>query len=670
MSSVTPKSRTAPAAAGIQTDGGWTVADAAELYRVDRWSDGFFHVNASGHMAVRPFEKSDLSIDVMDVIAELRRRGVRFPTLLRFQDVLRSRVQRLSRAFTEAIREFEYQSPYRAIYPIKVNQLHEVVEEVLDAGKPFGLGLECGSRAELVATVAHLDSDDTPLVCNGVKDRRMLSLVLSMQELGKNVIPVMEKYAEFEELMDIATERGVATQFGVRVRLRTAGAGKWAESGGYQSKFGISLPELLKVIERLEEAGAGHRLVLMHFHLGSQIAQITQLKQAAKELAQTYAELISAGLPVEYIDVGGGLGVNYTGGFEEGQINYSLQEYANSVVSAIKEVCDDRGVPHPILMSESGRAMTAHHSVLVVEALGAFQKDRADPDIALPDDAPRTLERMFELLEWLRSSGDEDIRARELIEAYHDVIEFHEEAHTLFNMGYLSLRQNAMIERMYWSSCSAILRRLRLLNPDPLPPEFDQLQELLVDHYLIDFSVFQSVLDHWAIQQPFPIVPLDRLDEQPTRRALLVDMTCDSDGKFTEYVSSNEDKNFLELHPLEPGEPYCLGIFLVGAYQDIMGDAHNLFGRVTEAHVYGDAAEEKNFWIEKVIPGTKVKEILAQVQYFPNSLQEKMQDMIKAKIDAGTIRPSRGIAILDQYIACFEDETYLENDPNSKGRLT
>jgi arginine decarboxylase len=604
----------------------------------------------------------------MDVIAELRRRHLRFPVLLRFQDVLRARVRRLSDAFADAIAEAGYQNRYRAIYPIKVNQLHEVVEEVLDAGKPFGLGLECGSRAELVATVAHLVSDDTPLVCNGVKDRRMLSLVLSMQELGKNVIPVMEKYAEFEELMALADERGVPSQFGVRVRLRTTGAGRWAASGGYQSKFGISLPELLKVIERLESSNAGHRLVLLHFHLGSQISYITQLKQAARELAQTYAELVRNGLPIEYIDVGGGLGVNYTGGFEEGQINYSLQEYANSVVSAIKEVCDDRGVAHPILMSESGRAMTAHHSVLVVETLGAFQKDRADPDISLPADAPRTLERMYELLEWLRS--EEAIDAHQLIEAYHDVIEIHEEAHTLFNMGYLTLAQNAVIERMYWSSCAGILRRLRALNPDPTPPEFDELQELLVDHYLIDFSVFQSVLDHWAIQQPFPIVPLDRLDERPTRRALLVDMTCDSDGKITEYVSANEDKKFLEVHPLEPGQPYCFGIFLVGAYQDIMGDAHNLFGRVTEAHIYGDEEEDHNFWIEKVIPGTKVKDILAQVQYFANALQSRMQDIIRTKIDADEIRPSRGMAILDQYIASFDEETYLENDPNAKGRGT
>ena len=643
----------------------WTVADATELYRVDGWSDGFFVINDLGHVAVRPFDDSDLSIDVTEVIAALRERGVRFPALLRFQDVLRARVQRLNRAFAEAIGELGYRNRYRAIYPIKVNQLHEVVEEVLDAGKPFGLGLESGSRAELVATVAHLVSDDTPLICNGVKDRRMLALILSAQELGKNVIPVMEKYAEFEELMDLASERNVTTQFGVRVRLRTAGAGKWAESGGYQSKFGISLPELMQVIESLQESGAEHRMVLLHFHLGSQISYITQLKQAARELAQTYAELIRAGLPIQYIDVGGGLGVNYTGGFEEGSINYSLQEYANAVVSAIKDVCDDRDVPHPTLMSESGRAMTAHHSLLVVEALGAFRKDRADTDMDLPKDAHRTLQRMSEILEWLRSSADGAIDANELIEAYHDVIETHEEAQTLFNMGYLSLPQNAFIERMYWSSCSAILRKLRTAELDPVPPEFDELQELLVDQYLIDFSVFQSVLDHWAIQQPFPIVPLDRLDERPTRRAMLVDMTCDSDGRITQYVSSNDDKKFLELHPLEPGTPYCLGIFLVGAYQDIMGDAHNLFGRVTEAHVYGDAEEDGNFWIEKVIPGTKVKDILAQVQYFPNDLQRRMQELIKARIDAGAIRPKRGTEILDQYSACFDDETYLENDPKA-----
>ncbi len=662
------KSQVQPPAADSPASG-WTIRGAAELYRVDAWSDGFFVVNEHGHMAVRPFDGKELSIDITDVIDELRRRGVRFPVLLRFQDVLRARVQRLNRAFADAIAEAGYQNVYRAIYPIKVNQLHEVVEEVLGAGKPFGMGLECGSRAELVATLAHLVSDDTPLICNGVKDRSMLNLILAAQELGKNVIPVMEKYAEFEHLMDLADERGAAVQFGVRVRLRTAGAGKWAASGGYQSKFGISLPELVEIVEQLKNRDAAHRLVLLHFHLGSQISQITHIRQAARELTQTYAELVRAGLPVRYIDVGGGLGVNYTGAFEEGSINYSLQEYANAVVSAIKDACDDREVPHPILMSESGRAMTAHHSVLVVETLGAFQKDRAGDEPELPPKPHRTLQQLHEMVAWLRSAeAEEGLTVDELIESYHDVIEIHEEAHTLFGMGYLSLAQNALIERLYWSSCAAILRKLREVDPNPRPPEFDELQELLVDQYLIDFSVFQSVLDHWAIQQPFPIVPLDRLDERPTQRAVLVDLTCDSDGRITQYVSANDDRNFLELHPLAPGEPYFLGFFLMGAYQDIMGDAHNLFGRVSEAHVYGSADEDGNFWIEKVIPGTRVRDMLEQVQYFANDLQRRMQELVKQKIDAGTIRPKRGVEILDQYRACFDAETYLEVHPNGKAK--
>jgi len=644
----------------------WSVADAADHFRIDAWSDGFFNVNALGHMAVQPFEDNSLSIDIMDVVAELRDQGVRFPVLLRFQDVLRARVRRLNQAFADAISESGYQNSYQSVYPIKVNQLHEVVEEVLDAGKPFKLGLECGSKAELVATLAHLEADDTLLVCNGVKDQSMLSLILSSQRLGKNVLPVMEKYAEFEELIALADAAGMSTQFGVRIRLRTAGAGKWADSGGYQSKFGISLPELMQIVAALRANETGHQLALLHFHLGSQISHITQLKQAAKELAQIYAEMIKLGLPIRYIDVGGGLGVNYTGAFEEGSIQYSQQEYANAVVSAIQDVCDTRGVPHPVLISESGRAMTAHHSVLVVETLGAFQKDNVSADYALPAELHRDAKHLNSILQRLRDSSAGPREVDELIEAYHEVVEIHREASTLFAMGYLPLQQNALIERMFWSSCAEILRQLRDLQPDPVPPQFYVLQSLLVDQYLIDFSVFQSALDHWAIDQPFPIVPLQRLDERPTRRALLVDLTCDSDGKIKQYVSANDDKSFLELHPLQPGQPYYLGFFLMGAYQDIMGDAHNLFGRVSEAHVYGDAEEDGNFWIEKVIPGAKVKDMLAQVQYFPNDLQRRMQLQVKEKIDAGALRPKRGMEILAQYQACFDDETYLLNNKNGK----
>jgi arginine decarboxylase len=642
----------------------WSAEDASELYRLDAWSDRFFRINDRGHIAVHPFEDSDLCIDVMDVVQEAERRDISFPLLLRFQDVLRARVQRLNAAFSQAIEESSYHNVYRSVYPIKVNQLHEVVEEVLDAGKPFELGLECGSKAELVAALPHLTQDETLLICNGVKDRTMLSLILSAQRLGKNVIPVMEKYAEFEQLMSMVDDHDLPTRFGVRIRLRTAGSGRWADSGGYRSKFGVSLPELVELVEQLERTNRTDSFILLHFHLGSQIADIQTLKQAVKEMAQIYAELRKRGLPVRYFDVGGGLGVNYSGSYDEGGINYSLQEYANAVVYSVMEVCDAKQVPHPILISESGRAITAHHSVLVVETLGAFRKDRVADDFSLPKDAVPMVRDLGGILERLESR--KKISTSQLLEAYHDAVEIHREAATLFSMGYLPLEQNALIERLYWSSCSAILRRLRQADPYPVPAEFYELEDKLVDQYLCDFSVFQSMLDHWAIDQPFPILPLQHLDRRPNRRALLVDLTCDSDGKVSQYVSSNDDKNFLKLHPLQPDERYFLGFFLMGAYQDIMGDAHNLFGRVPEVHIYADGEEDGNFWIEKVIPGTEVQEMLAQVQYFPNDLQRRMNEIIKVKIESGDLRPKLGMAILDQYMSCFRDGTYY--DP--AGRLS
>ncbi|MEX0824424.1 MAG: biosynthetic arginine decarboxylase, partial [Woeseia sp.] len=369
-------------------DAAWGPEDAAELYRMDTWSDGFFTVNEQGQVVVQPLDDDpELRITIMDVVNEARKQGLALPLLVRFQDVLRSRVQRINRAFSEAIADTGYRNHYRGVYPIKVNQLQEVVEEVLDAGQPFGLGLECGSKTELVATLPYLKEDRTLLICNGVKDRTMLSLILSAQRLGKNVIPVMEKYAEFKQLMALAAETDSTTQFGVRIRLRTSGSGKWADSGGYRSKFGISLPELIDVVDELKKTGRTDAFVLLHFHLGSQITDIQILRQAAREISQIYAELIQRGLPIRYLDVGGGLGVDYSADNEEGAIHYSLSEYAKAVVSSVAEVCDARDVPHPVLVSESGRAITAHHSVLVVETLGSYQKDRIAPDFVPPDDA-------------------------------------------------------------------------------------------------------------------------------------------------------------------------------------------------------------------------------------------------------------------------------------------
>ncbi len=647
----------------VNSNDRWSVDDAAELYCVDAWGGGFFGINDHGHVTVSPVADSALSIDVIDVVEEVRRRGIGFPVLLRFQDILHARVRRLNEAFAAAIETNGYGNIYRGVYPIKVNQLHEVVEEVTDAGRPFGMGLECGSKPELVAALPHLASDDSLLICNGVKDASMLRLIGSAQQLGRNVIPVMEKYVEFEQLLAVDAGDAGVPQFGARIRLRTSGAGKWADSGGYRSKFGISLPELLDIVETLRSRDAADAFVLLHFHLGSQIPEIQQLRSAAREMSQIYAELVARGIGIRYLDVGGGVGVRYTSATEEGSINYGLQEYANAIVSAIREVCDERDVPHPVLVSESGRAMTAHHSVLVVETLGAYVKDRAAPDYTLPNEPHRLVRALNDTLVRLRDEQQAAPSTAELIEACHDIEDAHEEASALFAMGYLSLDDNALVERLYWSASAAALRRLRAARAVPEPPEVTELEDKLVDQYLCNFSVFQSMLDHWAIEQPFPIMPLARLDERPTRRGLLVDLTCDSDGKVSQYVSSNPDSKYLELHPVNEGDPYYIGIFLMGAYQDIMGDAHNLFGRVSELHVYADAEEAGNFWVEKVIRGTDIQDMLAQVQYFPSDLRRRMQELIKQKIDEGRVRPKQGMAILDEYMAFFEKQTYYDSSP-------
>ncbi len=655
----------------------WTAQDAEELYRIRQWSDSFFFVNEHGHMAVRPLRDEETVIDIHDVVQDLRGRNVSFPVLLRFQDVLRARVVRLNTAFHDAITESGYQNRYQGVYPIKVNQLHEVVEEVIEAGKPFCMGLECGSKAELIAALPHMADDDALLVCNGYKDAVMLRLILAAQQIGKNVVPVMEKYGEFEHLLELAQASGQRPRLGVRIRLGTGGAGKWAESGGDQSKFGISVPELVKLIERLKADDLTDALVLLHFHLGSQIADVQILKKAVKEIAQVYVQLVARGLAVTYVDVGGGLGVNYEAGYgNEGDssINYTLREYANAVVYSVKEVCDEEKVPHPVLVSESGRALTAHHSVLIVEALGAYRKDTIDNGYAPAAEANLVVRELNEVLTRVRALPQQNRRRKtppisDLMEAYHDAVEKRQEADLLFSLGYLPLEEKAIAERLYWTACHAIDEQLkRVPRPETLPKELRGIDDQLVDQFLCDFSIFQSIIDHWGIGQRFPIVPIRGLECRPTRRAVLVDLTCDSDGKVSHYVSSNADKDFLEVHDFRPDEPYYFGFFLMGAYQDIMGDSHNLFGRVAEAHIYADADEPGDYYVEKIIPGTSVQEMLALVQYFPNDLHRRMNELIRQKIDEGRIRPKAGVELLEQYMKCFAQSTYYEpGSPASNG---
>lgn len=653
-----------PEVASETPDREWRIEDAEELYRMREWGDSFFFINQQGHVAVRPLPPQTLSIDLDEVVQDLRRRNVSFPILIRFQDVLRARVVRLNKAFIRAIREAGYRNRYQGVYPIKVNQLHEVVEEVLEAGAPYGMGLESGSKAELVAALPHLDQDGALLICNGYKDEFMLRIILAGQQIGQNVIPVIEKYGEFEHLLQVARTLGVRPRCGVRVRLGTSGSGKWAESGGDQSKFGISIPELLNLIQRLKETNLPDALVLLHFHLGSQISDIQIVKQAVKEVTQVYAQLLKRGVPLQYLDVGGGLGVNYGSGYggdPEG-INYTLQEYANAVVYSVKEVCDDEEVVHPILVSESGRAITAHHSVLIVEALGSYRRDLIEPDFAPTGETNSSVQELFDVWTRVRTAraGRDERHLSELLEAYHDAVEKRQEADTLFGLGYLPIEEKALAERLYWSACKVIHERVQRLEPETIPAELRALNDHLVEQYLCDFSVFQSILDHWSIGQGFPIMPIRNLNERPDRRAVLVDLTCDSDGKVSHYISSNTDGRFLEVHELDGKTPYYFGFFLMGAYQDIMGDAHNLFGRVAEAHVYADAEEPGGYYLEKIIPGTSVQDLLALVQYFPNDLHRRMNNLIRQKIEKGVIRPKAGVELLAQYMECFAHSTYYK----------
>jgi len=634
----------------------FSAADAQAMYAMDVWSDGFFAVNETGNVVARPLEDAALAIDIPSVIAAAQAQGASLPLLIRFQDILQVRVQRLNQAFTQAIEASGYGGRYQSIYPIKVNQLHEVVEEVLEAGARFNLGLECGSKTELVATLP-LIGDDRLLLCNGVKDHVMLALMLNAQQLGQQVLPVIEKYSEYEQMMILGDQRGVAPRLAVRVKLATRGAGRWFESGGFRSKFGLTVPEVVRMVKDLERRGCADRLELLHFHLGSQISDIQVLKSAVKEMTQIYADLQQRGIGVRYLDVGGGLGVNYGGdyGSAESAINYGLTEYANAVVYAVQEICQARGVPEPILLSESGRAITAHHSVLVVPVLGVHRPDAPYPVEAGPERAP-VVRRLLTTLAEAREATE----LSALLEAFHDAEEAREEAEQLMRLGYLDIESLAQADSLYWSACRAVLSSLQALALFPVPAEQAQLEDLLTDVYLCDFSVFHSIIDHWAIGQMFPVMPLHRLDEQPRQRAQVVDLTCDSDGKVSQYVRAEGSSEWLPLHRFTAGEPYYLGFFLVGAYQEILGDSHNLFGRVAEVHVYASADEPQNFWIEKLIQGITVRDMLAQVQYFPNDLNRRMSEMVKRKIEGGVVKPNEGMRILNQYTRVFDENTYCD----------
>ncbi len=640
----------------------WSAGRSEDLYHVRRWGDEYFSVNDAGHVVVRPIRGSDLSIDLYEVVEQLKERGIAFPALVRFQDLLKSRVEHLNEAFRGAIVDSGYEGAYHGVYPVKVNQLREVVEEILVSGAPYDYGLECGSKSELVATLPYLDAHDTLLVCNGCKDHAMYRLMLAGQRLQRRVLPVIERADEIDMLLAEARRAGLTAEIGVRVRLTTRGAGLWSESGGENSKFGLSLTELIELMEQQEAEDLPFRVALLHFHLGSQIADIENVRKAVDEAARIYAWMHKRGRKVTYLDVGGGLGVSYEAGNPDalGMINYSLDEYARTIVDGIRRICDAERVPHPVIVSESGRAVTAHHSVLVVEAIGSRRKDLPER-VPPPDRRIDLLESAYQIYSGLVSNGrDHDVRM--LDDVLTRARRLRSEMVARFRDGDLDVEDKASLERTYWAICVVIARRLRHVDGGELTGPLAELEQQLTDHYLCNFSIFRSMVDYWAIGQRFPIMPIHRLDEVPRRRGILVDLTCDSDGKVNTFVSPAGDKRYLELHDVHPGVPYYLGAFLMGAYQDIMGDMHNLFGRVTEAHVYADEEEPGNFYIEEMLRGATVEEQLALVQYYPNDLERRMGDLIQKEVKGGRLRPKEGVKLLNQYRQMFQHMTYLETD--------
>ncbi len=629
----------------------WDVESAISTYNVEGWGGGYFSVNEKGNVVARPLQEGGGSIDILAVVEEARNRGLGFPLVIRFQDLLRHRVESVNRAFQAAITEFNYRGAYRGVFPIKVNQLREVIEEIVDAGQKFHFGLEAGSKPELVAALAMHKDPESLIICNGYKDPAYIRIALLGRKLGKKVVIVVEKLEELEQSIRAAKEVDIEPYIGIRVRLYNKGAGKWAPSGGENAKFGLDTTGLVQASEMLKKAGLAHALKLVHFHVGSQIPDISTIKKAVREAARYYAKLSKLGHAIEYIDVGGGLGVDYDGSNStfDSSTNYSLQEYANDVVFNIAEVCDSENVVHPAIVNEGGRAIVAHHSVLVMEAFSAIEKTSPKIRVEESESDHKLVRQILEVKQRLKRGNR--------IESLHDIQEIKEESQQAFDLGLLELESKAKIDTIYWQMAQQIVNMHRGLRF--VQEEVKELEVSLADQYICNFSVFQSLLDHWALGQLFPIMPIHRLMTPPDRNGMIVDITCDSDGKVSKFIDLQDVKETLPLHRIPPGELYYLGVFMVGAYQDIMGDLHNLFGRVTEVHVFLDPDEESGWYIEEVIEGSTIGEVLSMTQWDKVELMRLLKTQVDTAIKTDFLKPSDAMKLLGDYERLLQEYTYL-----------
>ena len=627
----------------------WRIEDSEELYNITGWGTSYFSINDAGHVVVTP-RRDGVTVDLKELVDELQLRDVASPMLLRFPDILDNRIEKMSSCFKQAAEEYGYKAENFIIYPIKVNQMRPVVEEIISHGKKFNLGLEAGSKPELHAVIDVNTDSDSLIVCNGYKDESYIELALLAQKMGKRIFLVVEKMNELKLIAKMAKQLNVQPNIGIRIKLASSGSGKWEESGGDASKFGLTSSELLEALDFMESKGLKDCLKLIHFHIGSQVTKIRRIKTALREASQFYVQLHSMGFNVEFVDIGGGLGVDYDGtrsSNSEGSVNYSIQEYVNDSISTLVDVSDKNGIPHPNIITESGRALTAHHSVLIFEVLETATLPEWDDEEEIAPDAHELVQELYSI--W------DSLNQNKMLEAWHDAQQIREEALDLFSHGIVDLKTRAQIERLYWSITREINQIAGGLKH--APDEFRGLSKLLADKYFCNFSLFQSLPDSWAIDQIFPIMPIQRLDEKPERSATLQDITCDSDGKIANFISTRNVAHYLPVHSLKKTEPYYLAVFLVGAYQEILGDMHNLFGDTNAVHV---SVNEKGYNIEQIIDGETVAEVLDYVQYNPKKLVRTLETWVTKSVKEGKISLEEGKEFLSNYRSGLYGYTYLE----------
>lgn len=628
----------------------WKVEDSAELYNIKGWGRQYFTINDRGHVAVCPKE-GYASVDLKEVMDELQLRDITAPVLLRFPDILDNRVEKISNCFKRAAEQYSYKAQNFIVYPIKVNQMRQVVEEIVSHGKKFNIGLEAGSKPELHAVLATNIADDALIICNGYKDANYVELALLAQKMGRRIYLVVEKMNELKLIADISRRIKIRPNIGIRIKLSSTGAGKWEDSGGDSSKFGLNSSELLEALDYLERRDMKDCLKLIHFHIGSQITKIRFIKNALREAMQFYVQLSKNGFDIDFVDIGGGLGVDYDGtrnSASESSMNYAIQEYANDAVYSLVDACEKNGLKQPNIITESGRSLTAHHSVLVFEVLETTTLPQWKDNEEISADEHELVRELYDI--WDKLSQPR------LFESWHDALQIREEALDLFSLGLIDLRTRAMVEKLFWSIAREVGDIAQTMKH--APEELRKVSRMLPDKYFCNFSLFQSLPDHWAIDQLFPVMPLSRLDEKPTRMATLQDMTCDSDGKIAHFISvQGGSADFLMLHPMRQGEPYYLGVFLAGAYQEILGDMHNLFGDTNAVHisVYKDRYE-----IDKIIDGETVAEVLDYVQFDPKKLVRNVETWVTASMKAGKISPEEGREFLSTYRSGLYGYTYLE----------